>query len=94
MVTSMSTQRYAITFTRAAERALRKADRQVQRRLLDAIEDLRDDPRPPGAKTLQGGDDLVRVRVGDYRIVYRVHDDELEVVVVTLGHRREVYRGI
>lgn len=90
----MSTTRYAVTFTRAAERALRKTDRPVQRRLLDSIEDLRDDPRPPGARTLQGGQGLLRVRVGDYRVVYRVHDDELVVLVVTLGHRREVYRGI
>lgn len=90
----MSTTRYAVTFTRAAERALRKIDRPVQRRLLDSIEDLRDDPRPPGARTLQGGQGLLRVRVGDYRVVYRVHDDELVVLVVTLGHRREVYRGI
>ena len=90
----MSTTRYAVTFTRAAERALRKTDRPVQRRLLDSIEDLRDDPRPPGARTLQGGQGLLRVRVGDFRVVYRVHDDELVVLVVTLGHRREVYRGI
>lgn len=88
------TCRYAITFARAAERALRKADRPVQRRLLDAIEQLRDDPRPTGATTLQGGQGLLRVRVGDHRVVDQVHDDEVMVLVVTLGHRREVYRGL
>lgn len=47
-------------------------------------------PRPPGARALAGRPGL-RVRVGDYRIIYTVIDDVLLVVVVTLGHRREVY---
>jgi mRNA interferase RelE/StbE len=49
------------------------------------------DPRPPGAKQLQGRDAL-RVRVGSYRIIYAVKDDELLVLVVAVGHRRDVYR--
>lgn len=85
---------YAVTFTNAAAKALRRLDRPVQRRVLDAIDALGADPRPPGNKTLQGGQGLLRIRVGDYRVIYQVHDDQLEVVVVTLGHRREVYRGI
>ena len=48
------------------------------------------DPRPPGARVLRGRDGL-RVRVGDYRVLYRVEDDVLLVVVVAVGHRREVY---
>jgi mRNA interferase RelE/StbE len=51
---------------------------------------LAEDPRPPGARALQGRPGL-RVRVGDYRIIYTVEDDVLLVVVVRLGHRRDVY---
>jgi len=55
-----------------------------------AIALLAEDPRPPAARALKGRPGL-RVRVGDYRIIYAVHDDVLLVVVVMLGHRREVY---
>ncbi len=90
----MNTPRYQVTYTKAAARALRRLDRPVQLRLTDAIDDLGDDPRPHGTKALQGAGGLLRVRVGDYRVVYMVRDDELLVLVVTLGHRREVYRSL
>lgn len=55
-----------------------------------AVALLGEDPRPPGARARQGPDGL-RVRVGEYRIIYTVLDDVLVVVVVTLGRRRDVY---
>lgn len=64
--------------------------RRSRRRIQGAIALLAEDPRPPAARKLQGRDGL-RVRVVDYRIIYTVEDDVLLVVVVTLGHRREVY---
>lgn len=82
--------RYRIELRPAAVRALRKLDPQIRRRLQGVIALLADDPRPPAARTLQGRPGL-RVRVGDYRILYTVTDDVLLVVVVTLGHRRDVY---
>jgi len=69
---------------------LRKLDPRVRRRVQGAIALLAHDPRPPGARALQGRAGL-RVRVGDYRIIYAVEDDVLLVVVVRLGHRRDVY---
>jgi len=74
----------------AAARSLRKLDPRVRRRVQGAIALLAHDPRPPGARALQGRAGL-RVRVGDYRIIYAVEDDVLLVVVVRLGHRRDVY---
>jgi len=74
----------------AAVRALRKLDPSVRHRLQGAIALLAQDPRPPAARALQGRPGL-RVRVGDYRIIYTVVDDALLVAVVTLRHRREVY---
>jgi len=74
----------------AAAKALRKLDPQVRGRIQGAIALLAQDPRPPAARALQGRPGL-RVRVGDYRIIYTVQDDILLVVVVTLGHRGEIY---
>ena len=64
----------------------------VLRRIVQAIDSLEDDPRPAGAVALHGGDGVLRIRVGDYRILYTVDDKVLTVLVVTIGHRREVYR--
>jgi len=81
---------YRIELRPAAVRALRKLDPQARRRVQGAIALLAQDPRPPGARALQGRPGL-RVRVGDYRIIYTIADDVLLVVVVRLGHRRDVY---
>lgn len=81
---------YRIELRPAAARALRKLDPSVRHRLQGAIALLARNPRPPSARTLQGRPGL-RVRVGDYRIIYTVADDVLLVIVVTVGHRREVY---
>lgn len=81
---------YRIELRPAAVRALRKLDPPIARRVQGAIALLAQDPRPPTARALKGRPGL-RVRVGDYRIIYTVHDDVLLVIVVTLGHRRDVY---
>lgn len=81
---------YRIELRPAAVRALRKIDPPARRRIQGAIALLAQDPRPPAARALKGRPAL-RVRVGDYRIIYTVEDDVLLVVVVTVGHRREVY---
>ena len=81
---------YRIELRPAAARSLRKLDPQVRRRIQGAIALLAQDPRPPGARALQGRAGL-RVRIGDYRIIYTVKDDVLLVIVVRLGHRRDVY---
>ena len=66
--------------------------REIQRSLRPHIEALANQPRPTGAKKLKGRDDLWRIRVGDYRIIYEIRDRILVVLVVRVGHRREVYR--
>lgn len=81
---------YRIELRPAAVRALKKLDPPVRRRIQGAIALLAEDPRPPAARALRGRPGL-RVRVGDYRIVYTVADDVLLIVVVTVGHRRDVY---
>ncbi len=81
---------YRIELRPAAVRALKKLDPPIRSRVQGAIALLAEDPRPPAARALRGRPGL-RVRVGDYRIIYTVVDDVLLVVVVTVGHRRDVY---
>jgi mRNA interferase RelE/StbE len=59
-----------------------------------AILALADDPYPPGSRKLHGEEDLYRVRIGDYRILYRVENERLVVLVVNIGHRRDIYRSL
>ncbi len=81
---------YRVELRPAAVRALRKLDPSARHRLQGAIALLAQDPRPPASRALQGRPGL-RVRVGNYRIIYTVADGVLLIVVVTLAHRREVY---
>ena len=81
---------YRIELRPAAVRALRKLDPDMRPRVQGAIALLAKAPRPPGARPLRGRTGM-RIRVGDYRIIYTIEDDVLLIVVVTLGHRREVY---
>ena len=67
-------------------------ERRDQQRIRAAIELLAENPRPPACVAMVGEQDVYRVRVGDYRIVYEVVDDVLVILVVRIGHRREVYR--
>ena len=84
--------RYEVTLAPAAARQLRKFDPHVRRRVQAAIELLAEDPRPPAATRLVGGAGEWRVRTGDYRIVYEIQQDQLLVLVLNVGHRREVYQ--
>lgn len=83
---------FRIQLDHAAERRLRKLDPQARRRVQAAIELLAEEPRPRGAKMLIGGAGEWRVRTGDYRIIYEIQDDVLVVLVVAVGHRRDIYR--
>ena len=83
---------YRIELSPAAVRQLRKLDRVAQRRVQAAIELLATEPRPGGAKKLVGGDGEWRVRTGDYRIVYEIRDGVLLILVVSVGHRRDIYQ--
>ena len=82
---------YRIELRPAAIRALRKIHPKDKERIQGAIALLGQDPRPPKAIALSGRPGY-RVRVGDYRIIYTIQDDVLLVVVVNLGHRRDIYQ--
>lgn len=85
---------FTVEFSTQARRSLARLDPPVQRQLLAAVELLQIEPRPPRATRLKGGDELYRVRIGDYRIIYEIQDDVLTILIVQVGHREHVYRGI
>ena len=85
-------ERYSLELKRSASREIEALPTKKDRRLVvDRIAKLADDPRPPGSEKL-AGDDRYRVRQGPYRIIYAINDVARTVVIVKIGHRREVYR--
>lgn len=82
---------YQIQVLPVAVRAIRKLPPEGKRRVQAVIEILADDPRPPAARKLTGRPEW-RVRSGDYRVLYRIEDAVLTVVIIDAGHRREIYR--
>jgi mRNA interferase RelE/StbE len=86
--------RYTVEFLPSAAKEFKKLPLDLKQRIGVQIEALSLDPRPPGAKTLQGGNGQLCIRVGDYRVIYRVQDDKLLVLVLNVGHRSNIYRNI
>lgn len=84
--------RYRLDLTRRAAKALDAIDKPRRRRVMAVIDGLAADPRPPQCVKLSGSRNEWRVRAGDYRVLYAVHDDRLLVLVIEVGHRSEIYR--
>jgi mRNA interferase RelE/StbE len=84
--------RYDLVFKKSVARDLRDIPKKDVARILKCFDAIADDPRGPGCEKLTGRD-RYRVRQGTYRILYEIQDDVLVVIVVRVGHRREVYRG-
>lgn len=83
---------YQVLLERLAERDLRRLADDMHDRVIEAIQSLADDPRPPGCRKLAGTKDDWRIRVGDYRVVYEIADVVRIVRVHRVRHRRDVYR--
>lgn len=86
------TSTYEVRLSRRAVRSLASIERREQLRIRAALDLLSNNPRPPNCVAMQGENSVYRVRVGDYRIVYEVLDGVLLILVVRIGHRRDVYR--
>jgi mRNA interferase RelE/StbE len=82
---------YRIEISRRAAKAVVSLDKPLRRKILAAIDALSGNPRPVGCKKL-AGQQAWRIRVGEYRIIYEIHDQVLLVILVDIGHRREIYR--
>jgi mRNA interferase RelE/StbE len=84
---------YKLIISPTAEKQMRRLPAKIHDRVLSALEQLRLHPRPRGCVKLEGEDDLWRIRVGDYRIVYSIEDEKLIILVVRVAHRKDVYRS-
>jgi mRNA interferase RelE/StbE len=83
---------YRIEFARKALREFQNLPAQVKKRLKPKIDALGQNPRPRGVKKIEGKENLYRIRVGDYRVIYEVLDKVLLVLVVKLGDRKDIYK--
>jgi len=77
-----------------AAREIRGLPRTEQEKVVRKAGALAENPRPPGSVKLGGKSGLWRIRAGDYRIIYEIRDAQVVVIIVKVGHRREVYRGM
>ena len=82
---------YEIRFRKSVATDLRPVPTKDVRKIIEAIQRLAADPRPPQSLKLTDADQY-RLRCGAYRVLYEIHDDQLIVCIVKVGHRREVYR--
>ena len=86
-------ERYRVSIKRSAVKEIEAIPQKKERqRIIRRIGQLADNPRPPGSRKLSGHDKY-RIRQGVYRIVYGIDDVEIVVLVVKVGHRKDVYRG-
>ena len=83
---------YSVELTRTAEKQLRRIAKRDRNRLVEAIHGLADRPRPHGVRRLQGYDDVYRIRVRQYRVVYEILEDRVMVIVLKVGHRKDIYK--
>ena len=85
---------YQVIIKPSAEKALRRIQRNDQLAIARRIDSLANQPRPGDAVKLKGSTGFYRVRVGDYRVIYQIRDKVLIVLVLAIGHRRDVYRNL
>ena len=83
--------RYRVILSKSVQKELDRLPDDVVRRTLARLAQLETDPRPADVKKLKGRE-AWRIRVGDYRVIYEIQDRRVQVLVITIGHRREIYR--
>ena len=83
---------YTVRYTTTAASEFAKLEKADQKRIKARVDKLTENPRPDGVKKLKGREDSYRIRVGDYRVIYEIQDQELLVIVVTVAPRNEAYR--
>ncbi len=87
-------RRYTVIVERQAEKALRRLPKDLLTRFDRLLLSLADEPRPAGCKKLRGYENLYRLRVGDWRLIYAIEDDQLVVLVIEIAPRGEAYRDL
>jgi mRNA interferase RelE/StbE len=83
--------RYRVILPKSVQKILDRLPDEIVKRILARLAGLETNPRPPDVKKLKGRN-AWRIRVGEYRVIYEIHDNELQVLLITVGHRGDVYR--
>lgn len=84
--------KYKITVTKTAEKVLSRLPKEIAPKVVSAIQSLADNPYPSGCRKLSGHENIFRVRVQNYRIIYEVLKNVIEIIILKIGHRKDVYR--
>ena len=84
--------KYRIEIAATAEKQLKKIRREDEVRILRSISLLASEPRPGGCRKMSGYDDIYRIRVGNYRVIYEIDGKRIVVIILKIGHRKDVYR--
>jgi len=85
---------YQIEVKKSAAKALKKIPKADRKRIVDKIDSLAESPPSPDTTKMKGNNPFHKVRVGDYRIVYEIQEDVLLILVVKIGHRKDIYRNL
>ena len=83
---------YKVVLTKSAEKELFKIPKIYSSNIVNHLLELTNNPRPNGCKKLSGYEDIYRIRVGIYRIIYRIEDKILHIEIIKIGHRKDVYQ--
>jgi len=84
---------YQVELRRSVQKSLEKIQTQERLKIISALLELEQNPRPRGIEKIRGVE-LWRIREGDYRIVFSIDDNEKMITIVRIGHRRDIYRGL
>ena len=85
---------YRIEFKRSAAKALKKIPKANRKRIVEKIDSLAESPPNPDTTKMKGNNPFHKVRIGDYRIVYEIQEDVLVILVVKIGHRKDIYKNL
>ena len=86
--------KYRIEVKRSAAKALKKIPKPDQKRISEKIDDLAENLPNPNTTKMKGNNPFHKIRVGDYRIIYEIPDDVLLILIVKIGHRKDIYRSL
>ncbi len=83
---------YQVLLSKAARKQLNTLPVFIHNKIIEDIAALANTPRPPGCKKLKGQKNAWRIRIGDYRIIYEIEDKQLRILVIAIGHRKDIYK--
>jgi mRNA interferase RelE/StbE len=85
---------FKLEYKNSVKKELRKLAQMDRMTIVHKIELLKQEPKPEGSAKLKGSRDLFRIRHGDYRVIYQIQNDILVIIIIRIGHRREIYKNL